>query len=317
VIVNGHESHHNDMPGFTDHTGRATARRLAHNQPLNLRRLLRRLRRIVLFLALSATVVWGVLTYRADHHTFAWDRTVTVAVFALVDTGGSEETADEGFIARFLSRSAMPHENLQEVEAWFEREARRWRPGAGAGPFFELDVFGPLRAAEPPPDVPSDDESFLVRLRQTKGFLDYFEARAEDAGVPRSSYDLVLCLYFYDFHDARRRAVFADYHSVASRRTRLGVVFAPISRSLLGNTCALVAHELGHLLGASDKYRGSASVFPEGFVEPERQPCYPQLKAEIMALGRPLEPGKDEPIFSLEECVVGEVSAREMNWIGE
>ena len=55
---------------------------------------------------------------------------------------------------------------------------------------------------------------------------------------------------------------------------------------LLGHTCAIVAHELCHPLGATDKYDG-VSVWPQGYVEPDREPRYPQRKAEIMALGKP------------------------------
>jgi hypothetical protein len=47
----------------------------------------------------------------------------------------------------------------------------------------------------------------------------------------------------------------------------------------------VIAHELLHTLGASDKYdpQSLAPVFPEGYAEPDRQPRHPQRLAEIMA----------------------------------
>lgn len=76
----------------------------------------------------------------------------------------------------------------------------------------------------------------------------------------------------------------------------------------------MVAHELCHVLGASDKYRDEHSLYPDGFADPDRQPRYPQKRAEIMALGIPLRPGVDQPVRDLRSCVVGEKTAREINW---
>ena len=57
------------------------------------------------------------------------------------------------------------------------------------------------------------------------------------------------------------------------------------------------------------------SVYPEGYADPAQSPLYPQKHAEIMALGQPIAPGSDGPVRDLQECVVGDVTAKEMNWV--
>lgn len=287
------------------------------------RGLLGRLRQGTLFVLLLAVALWGFLTWRADRQTFAWERPVEVAVVVLVDEaseGSREERADtDRFVERFFSRAARPGDNLRGVEEWlrgeYSRHAGLEAGEAGEAQTVRFEVRGPLRLDTPPPLPPGDDDSFFERLGKTNRFLDYFEELAARDDLLLGRYDVTLFVYFYDLYDKARRQVFARRDSIASPRRRVGVVFAPLSHELRGYTCTLIAHELCHTFGATDKYRDGKSVHPEGFAEPERSPLYPQRKAEIMALGIPQAPGgKEGLVTSLGECVVGEATAREMNW---
>ena len=71
-----------------------------------------------------------------------------------------------------------------------------------------------------------------------------------------------------------------------------------------------------HVLGATDKYRPDtlAPVFPEGFADPQRQPLYPQTRAEIMAGRCALSAHDFEMPASLRDVVVGPLTAREIGW---
>ena len=82
----------------------------------------------------------------------------------------------------------------------------------------------------------------------------------------------------------------------------------------LDRSSVLLAHEVCHTLGATDKYREKLCVFPEGFAEPEASPLYPQDHAEIMALGIPLAPGREARVESLSDCVIGKMTAEEIGW---
>ncbi len=65
------------------------------------RGVVRRWRQGVLLLILLVVAIWRWLTYRADHHTSAWDRRICIGVAALLDDDG--ETADN---AEWLSNGS-------------------------------------------------------------------------------------------------------------------------------------------------------------------------------------------------------------------
>ena len=276
------------------------------------RYVVRRLRQGALLLVLVVVALWGYINYQADHRTFAWDKKISVAVVALLDGGGKQSQKDAWFVQRFLSRAAPPRDNLREVETWIQKEFARHT--GDDRQILDVVVRGPLRLRVPPPLLPGSNDSFLVRWQGTRRFLSYFNEVYQRDELLLGKYDLTLFIYFYNYSDKKSRELFAEFDSVASRRSGLGIVFCPISNRHLGYSCAIVAHELCHTLGASDKYDGSVSVYPDGFAEPDRRPLYPQRKAEIMSLGLPVKAGKDEPVRHLRNCIVGTKTAREVNW---
>jgi hypothetical protein len=85
---------------------------------------------------------------------------------------------------------------------------------------------------------------------------------------------------------------------------------------MAGSNNIVIAHELMHTLGASDKYAlgSGAPLYPIGFAEPERQPRYPQLRAEIMAGRRALSEQDFEMPQGLRDVVVGPATALEIRW---
>ena len=76
----------------------------------------------------------------------------------------------------------------------------------------------------------------------------------------------------------------------------------------------VIAHELLHVLGASDKYiMGTGEPeFPFGYAEPNRQPLFPQTQAEIMGGRIPLSAYESAMPESLEECRIGRKTAEEI-----
>ena len=78
----------------------------------------------------------------------------------------------------------------------------------------------------------------------------------------------------------------------------------------------VIAHEILHTLGATDKYDPETlqPLFPQGYAEPERNPRFPQSRAEIMAGRRASSEREAEMPDSLDETVVGPQTAREIHW---
>jgi hypothetical protein len=97
----------------------------------------------------------------------------------------------------------------------------------------------------------------------------------------------------------------------------VGVVHAFASREHRGGNNVVIAHEILHTLGASDKYDPAtlAPLYPIGYAEPDRNPLIPQEFAEIMAGRYPVGPGELEMPESFDEVVVGPATAAEVRWL--
>lgn len=122
---------------------------------------------------------------------------------------------------------------------------------------------------------------------------------------------------------------FAVYHesaeatvldrSTALRKGLIAVANLFASRDTRGSNQMVLAHELLHTLGATDKYSPASNLprFPDGFAEPNAKPLLPQSKAELMAGRIPLDDGHAAIPASLHNVIVGRLTAREIGWIHE
>ena len=78
----------------------------------------------------------------------------------------------------------------------------------------------------------------------------------------------------------------------------------------------IVAHELLHTLGATDKYdfADNLPLYPEGYAEPDKQPLYPQGFAELMAGRLPISSNQADIPAGLIETLIGSKTAMEIGW---
>ena len=106
-------------------------------------------------------------------------------------------------------------------------------------------------------------------------------------------------------------------HSVGLQQGLVGVVHAFADPDMRGSNNVVIAHEILHTLGATDKYdpATAAPVFPIGYGEPQRVPLYPQAFAEVMAGRKATSRTDSEMPGSLDEVLVGRVTAMEINWV--
>jgi hypothetical protein len=81
----------------------------------------------------------------------------------------------------------------------------------------------------------------------------------------------------------------------------------------------IIAHELLHTVGATDKYNLSTGlpIFPEGYAEPDKEPLLPQEFAEIMGGRILVSDNSSEMPESLYQTLIGPVTAHEIKWIEE
>jgi hypothetical protein len=106
-------------------------------------------------------------------------------------------------------------------------------------------------------------------------------------------------------------------HSAGLQRGLSAVVHLFASRSQEAQNRIVMTHELLHTFGATDRYDLATGLplYPDGFVEPQLSPRYPQHLAEIMAARMPLSPTEAALPDGLEEERVGPATAREIGWV--
>ena len=98
------------------------------------------------------------------------------------------------------------------------------------------------------------------------------------------------------------------------------IVFANLYaiREMHGSNQMVVAHEVLHTLGASDKYDLSTGLplHPHGLADPDRTPVFPQEAAELMAGRIALGPAEAATPHSLSQVTIGPATAHEIGWTG-
>ena len=105
-------------------------------------------------------------------------------------------------------------------------------------------------------------------------------------------------------------------HSTGLQKGLIGVVNAFADSDLEGSNNVVIAHELLHTLGATDKYdpNGNLPLFPDGYADPQARPRLPQRRAEIMAGRIPISETAAEIPADMTQVVIGGETAREINW---
>ena len=105
-------------------------------------------------------------------------------------------------------------------------------------------------------------------------------------------------------------------HSLGLQKGLIGVVNAFAADNQRAQNNVVIAHELLHTVGASDKYDGATGqpVFPDGFVR-KAGPRYPQTRAELMAGRIPITVEKSVMPNSLRQCWIGKTTAQEIGWV--
>jgi len=108
-------------------------------------------------------------------------------------------------------------------------------------------------------------------------------------------------------------------HSLGLHKGLIGIIHAYATPQQTRQNAIVMTHEIFHTVGASDKYdyQTDQPIYPQGYANPNKTPLFPQKRAEIMAGKRPLSPTKSKMPDGLTHIIVGETTAKEINWISE
>ncbi len=250
------------------------------------------LRKSILVYILILVAVGHWLT---TQRTTSWDRPLSVAVYPINGDGSQ--------------RSAQYIENLEwdafkVIDRFIAEEAEH----------YGVQVTEPVHTvlADPvedqPPAPPRGGNALQVMLWSLK--LRYWSWSVDRGADPPASNIEIYVRYFDP--DANPRLP----HSLGLQKGLIGVVNAFASRQQAGSNKVIIAHELLHTLGASDKYDPATGqpIFPNGYAEPESDPQLPQTLAELMGGRIPISATESRIPRSLDEVIIGTETGREIRW---
>ncbi|MBC8027762.1 MAG: hypothetical protein H7Y89_17350 [Steroidobacteraceae bacterium] len=244
---------------------------------------------ILLFImALAAYSNWYDRLQTTD-----WDETLWIGVFPINAAGDS---ATASYI------SSLTVDRVSDIEEFINREARRH--GVGIERPVRIELYPEVK--ERPPERGA---GLLGTISWSLKMRFYARRNSRAPGRPPPTIRI-----FVQYHDPSFTQTVP--HSVGLQKGLVGVVHAFADRSLAPTNNVVIAHEILHTLGASDKYDPAtlAPLYPIGYAEPDLEPRYPQRLTEIMAGRYATGPRSFEMPESLTDVRVGNATALEIRW---
>ena len=234
-------------------------------------------------------------TYLGRARSTSWQEPLWVTVYPIT---ADSTPATMDYVARLERDDFLP------IGRFLEAEAKRY--GVAVDPPFRMDIGVPVESLPPAPPESGNPLSVAAWSLQLRWWA--WRALADQ---PDPEPDIRM---FVIYHDPDRLTALP--HSLGLREGMLGVSHVFASGQMRGSNQVVIAHELLHTLGATDKYDPATNLprFPEGFAEPERSPRFPQQFAEIMGGRIPITAETAEIPSGLDLLRVGEKTAEEIRW---
>lgn len=259
------------------------------------------LKKIRIFALLFVLVNVALGAWLAKARSTDWDKSLNVAVFVI---NGDDSEASAQTIDQLLEKDDDELESyFADIENFFAREADRYdlplaRP---------VDIRFAGELAELPPQPPQGGSTLSVILWSLK--LRYWAWRHNNYPYLQ---DAEIYVLYYDPEQSPRLA-----HSLGLKEGLIGVVNAFAGSAMKRTNHVVIAHELLHTVGATDKYDPTTTLplYPTGYAEPDLEPLHPQSQAELMAGRIPQTAQHAEQARRLRDVVVGPATAKEINWI--
>jgi len=128
---------------------------------------------------------------------------------------------------------------------------------------------------------------------------------------PRPAPDIQMFVVYYDPNNVEHVP-----HSIGLAKGLIGVVHAFSSHQYNQSNNIVIAHELLHTVGATDKYdlQTNQPIYPEGYANPQQRPLYPQHRAELMGGRIPTSKTQSTMPRNFNQTVIGPITALEIRW---
>ena len=248
--------------------------------------------RIGLLLLILAYI--GIDTFLNNQRATDWKRSLRVVVYP-INADASEQSA-----AYIKQLQASDFDSINDLLS-------------AQGKRYNHDLNEPLRISLAPelstlpPKLPETKSGLSVLWWSIK--LRFWAWRVDNYSGPKPQIK-AYALYFDPNTHPRLK------HSTGLKKAKLALNYLFSSKEQTQQNNVVLLHEILHTLGATDKYDLSTGIphYPEGFAESQKQPLYPQLKAEIMGGRIPIAESEADIPSSLKKVVIGLKTAKEIGW---
>jgi len=242
---------------------------------------------ILLFVALDS--------FFMKANTSDWDQPLRVVIYPI---NGDQSENSTAYIASLKESGFFP------INQFMRREAARY----GLAISDPLDIrMAPVIEEIPP--LPPTNHNMLDTILWSLSFR-YWSFTVDNYEGPRP--DIRIFTLYYDPEIHQRLA-----HSTGIEQGMLSIVHAFAHNKMAKQNNFVIAHEMLHTLGATDKYdlSNNLPIFPDGYADPKKTPRYPQQFAEIMGGRIPLSQTRSEIPEGLNKAIIGSLTAWEIGWI--
>ncbi len=248
------------------------------------------------FSLLMLLYVVGLSTYLSAQNATDWQETLWVEVYP-INGDGREATT------RYIEGLAIT--DFSSIERFMKREAEQ----------FAVSIEQPVsmllgkELQEKPPKPPF--ESNFLRIAAWSLKMRWW-THTMTGHLGGREPDIRLFLVYYDPQETT-----VLKHSVGLQKGRIGIVNVFASANMAATNNFVIAHEMLHTLGATDKYGppNMLPFFPEGYGEPNKMPLYPQTAAELMGGRIALSQSQTAMPNGLGQARIGPETALEIRWI--
>lgn len=225
-----------------------------------------------------------------------WHKPVSVVLYPI---NGDDTPETQRFIDELNELS------LSELNQFFSKQAEQYNLITETP--FEFTIGKPIQTLPPVPPANKQDTLSVVIWSLKLRYWAYQTASDNADNAQR------IRLYVL-YHQPEENKALA--HSLGLQKGLLGIVHAYGIKEQNSQNAIVIAHELMHTLGASDKYnQNNYPIYPHGFAEPDRSPLFPQRYTELMS-GR-MAINEHEAVMpdSLKHVMINQLTATEVNWI--
>lgn len=251
-------------------------------------------RRIRILLLLGVLAAVAGLTWLEQSMVRGWRAPLKVTVTPINGDGSPEASA---------AIQALKASDFNDINAFLERETARY--GVKQSPVIEVALLPELKAKPPAPPTDGSVLKTMFWSLKLRGWV----YRQSDTWLPQIGTVRLFVLY----HAPQDGVALA--HSLGLQKGLIGVVHAFADPKQARQNNIVIAHELLHTLGATDKYGADGRpVYPQGYADPELPQLMPRRDAEIMAGRLVNAAGRVVMPPSLEQCVIGPMTAYEINF---